>query len=608
MGCEMAIPAGKAHTKPQQTGKEIWLRRLPVIGLLVTHAALLAYSAAVHSPTVDEPTHLVAGVYHWQHGQFNLDRGNPPLTGLVAAGPVLLAGPQSNWRNVPYTYRVARDFQIANGPRTCYLTILGRMACIVFSLLGGLFCFLWARDLYSYGSGLTALALWSFDPNILAHGQLITGDVAAAAMGIASFYFFWRWLSQPSMGRTMLTGTFLGLAELSKFVWVVLYPLWPLLWVIWRLINRRQTTRLSVMRELGQLAVILLLGLYIINLGYVFEGSFKPLEQFAVGKRMMEMLPGGEQSPLAGFLCTLPVPLPENYVGGVDEIVEISDGLQYTYLRGQWRKGGWWYFYPFVFAVKFPLGTLGLLGMAVLLTPWQPGLRKTWKTELLLLLSIVVMTIFIYCAGPTQQLRYCLPVFPLLAILISKTYCWFAEHRLILGSAFVLLMSWTILSSLWAYPHSMSYFNEIAGGPLKCGLLLSEGNVDYGQDFFYLKHWLKNHPEVSRLGLLWKYPPTLDPRILNLDYHAIPSAPVVGHSYNQKEMMQLGPQPGWFATTIYGFSIQKQSRYFLDHFKPVAHAGYSIYIYHITLDDANRVRRELGLEELAGYEGQDNID
>jgi hypothetical protein len=28
-------------------------------------------------------------------------------------------------------------------------------------------------------------------------------------------------------------------------------------------------------------------------------------------------------------------------------------------------------------------------------------------------------------------------------------------------------------------------------------------------------------------------------------------------------------------------------------------AGYSIYIYHITLEEANRVRRELGLAELS---------
>jgi hypothetical protein len=34
------------------------------------------------------------------------------------------------------------------------------------------------------------------------------------------------------------------------------------------------------------------------------------------------------------------------------------------------------------------------------------------------------------------------------------------------------------------------------------------------------------------------------------------------------------------------------------HFRPVGRAGYSIYIYHIDRDEANRVRRELGLPEL----------
>ena len=34
------------------------------------------------------------------------------------------------------------------------------------------------------------------------------------------------------------------------------------------------------------------------------------------------------------------------------------------------------------------------------------------------------------------------------------------------------------------------------------------------------------------------------------------------------------------------------------NFQPVAMAGYSIYIYHITLADANRERRQMGLPEL----------
>jgi hypothetical protein len=37
---------------------------------------------------------------------------------------------------------------------------------------------------------------------------------------------------------------------------------------------------------------------------------------------------------------------------------------------------------------------------------------------------------------------------------------------------------------------------------------------------------------------------------------------------------------------------------YFSNFDPVAMAGYSIRIYHITIEDANRVRRELGLPEL----------
>jgi hypothetical protein len=37
---------------------------------------------------------------------------------------------------------------------------------------------------------------------------------------------------------------------------------------------------------------------------------------------------------------------------------------------------------------------------------------------------------------------------------------------------------------------------------------------------------------------------------------------------------------------------------YFQRFTPCGMAGYSIYVYHITLGNANRVRRELGLAEL----------
>jgi len=68
----------------------------------------------------------------------------------------------------------------------------------------------------------------------------------------------------------------------------------------------------------------------------------------------------------------------------------------------------------------------------------------------------------------------------------------------------------------------------------------------------------------------------------------------------------FGPLPGWYALSVNEIYGQSQRyRYFLN-FRPVAMAGYSIYIYHITLDEANRVRRESGLKELASSDSNEN--
>jgi hypothetical protein len=63
---------------------------------------------------------------------------------------------------------------------------------------------------------------------------------------------------------------------------------------------------------------------------------------------------------------------------------------------------------------------------------------------------------------------------------------------------------------------------------------------------------------------------------------------------------------GWYALSVnHLYNREKQSRYFLN-FEPVATAGYSIYIYHITMEDANRVRHEMGLPEIEGITSEQN--
>ncbi len=163
--------------------------------VLAVHLGLLGWAASRHSPVWDEAGHLVAGISHWEHGRFDLYRVNPPLVRMVATVPVVLAHPRSCWRlyddrpGVRSERSIRKDFYVANGDRAFWLHILARWGSLPFSLLGAMICWQWARKLYGEASGILALVLWCFSPNILAHGQLITPDVGAG-----------RWESRLPMG------------------------------------------------------------------------------------------------------------------------------------------------------------------------------------------------------------------------------------------------------------------------------------------------------------------------------------------------------------------------------------------------------------------------
>ncbi len=107
--------------------------------LLVMHAALLAWGAYRHSPTIDEVGHLPAGISHWQFGRFDLYRVNPPLVRMLAAVPVILAAPEVDWTAYSEApgarpqYYIGRDFIAANGYRSFWLFTFARWACIPLS-------------------------------------------------------------------------------------------------------------------------------------------------------------------------------------------------------------------------------------------------------------------------------------------------------------------------------------------------------------------------------------------------------------------------------------------------------------------------------------------
>jgi hypothetical protein len=563
-----------------------------VLGLLLAvHAGLLAYSAAQHSPAWDELPHLVSGLSHWRFGRFDLYRVNPHLVRSVAAIPVLLAGAKEDWRGYRAGYAenerpefgIAHGFVQANGEDAFRFCTLARWACIPFSLLGGFVCFRWARDLYGPMAGIMAAGLWCFDPNILGHGQLLTPDVGATALGVAAAYCFWRWLKAPSWLGAFVAGLAMGLAVLSKMTWILLFVLWPALWCAWRWTQRRNPSSGRTLAQVPPLAFLLLAALYLLNLGYGFEDSFRRLDSYQFTSRVLggvseEGLKRHEKgNRFAGtWLGKLPVPVPGNYVIGLDVQKAEFDRKKDSYLCGQWKFGGWWYYYLYGLLIKVPVGTWAIAYAALAAGLFGRGYRASWPDELVLLVPpAVILAVVSAETGFSHHLRYVFPVFPFVFVWMSKT-----ARALALGDRTIALMAATGLtlsvgSSLWCYPHGLAYYNELIGGPREGHYYLGDSNSDWGQALPYLKQWMDAHPEARPLSLAFFG--GYDPRQAGFDCLLAPP----------------DPRPGWHALSVNCIHDRRPDYEYFLLLEPVGSAGYSILIYHVTPEDVERVRQQL---------------
>ncbi|MEK6260680.1 MAG: hypothetical protein AABP62_18935 [Planctomycetota bacterium] len=595
------------------------LLAVAVSTILVIHSGLLVWSTTVHSPNVNEPSHLAAGISHWQFGRYELYRVNPPLVRMVAAVPVLAVGAKTDWSNFhdsPLTrseFMVGPDFVAANGERSLWLTTIARWACIPFSLVGGWVCFLWGRALYGKLAGLLSLTLWCFSPDILGHASCFTPDAHAAAVGLAGNYFFWRWLKQPSWKLATATGIVLGLALLTKITWLVLFALWPVLWMTWHLMGPRDVDRskaLSLMNCL-QLAVIFLLGIHILNMGYQYDGTFRRLGDYQfISHALSQTEHGIAGNRFCGtLLAALPVPLPAQFVIGADVQKQDFERHPVSYFRGKTYRHGFWYFYLYALAIKIPLGLWMLAITAALFELTRRERLCQWRDELILLAPF--FTILAFASSETDyttHFRYVLPILPYALIWIGQVGAALSRQALWTPVVFTGL-AWSICNTLWYSPHWLSYFNESVGGPLHGHEHLANSNVDWGQDLLYLRDWLKVHPEAQPIGLA--YYGMFHPRSIGIEFEDVPGwitepEELADSEAARDDPLNVGPRAGWYAVSanfLVGHPFWNyrpdgargwfDRAYFtwFQHLQPVARAGYSIHIFHVTEADVRNLRQ-----------------
>jgi hypothetical protein len=601
-----------------------YLNLLP--GLLF--GALLCVSIFVHNPPIDETAHLPAGLSHWESGRIQLNAVNPPLIRLLAAIPVYLAGPKYDWSayNPQWGERsewaVGQRFFAVNGPQTVAYFRIARLFLLPFAFIGVWGLFLVARELL-HESAFSAILLCAISPLMISHTSLITSDAWAGFGGVLFIFTLRKVLLAPSELFAAGAGMAAGYLICTKATWLVLLPLVVAAAMVMRFEKKSVDFRNAVRVGIAFISCI-----FVINAVYGFTDSFVYLQDCPFQSKSLRAFGSldisgeradAELSVISTFIAnSVPSPLPRSMLEGIDiQRGDFERGFP-SYLMGEWKHGGWCYYYLVGFLVKEPIGFQLMLYASVFngIWFWRKWTRESVREwSLIVVPPLLIFGLVSSQTGFNHHMRYVLPAYPFLFIIAARTvtlgkfWKWFSYACL----------TWQAAAVLWFAPHWMSYFNEAAGGPLNGHKWLVDSNIDWGQDILGLKWWQDKHPEATELqaALFTGF----DPKDIGLRFR-LPAPFIKGEPQTLSRDGLRGPQPGWYAISVcqlkgHSFSVPEGNgewtwsdghfTYFLDNFEPVDRIGYSIYIYHITEDDAARVRVKLLAEETefwtAGNEG-----
>jgi len=550
--------------------------RIALALIILGACALVASTWHVFFATWDEPEHLAAGVELLDRGYYEYDTEHPPIGRVVLALGPWLAGAHSYGTPPPSGVTEGEDILYRDGKYDLYLT-LARAGALPFLALLLLVTWLWARRMLAgEGAALLAVILLLSVPPVLGHAGLAALDVAAAATILLALYALDRWLDTPNWRTAVLFGLASGLGVGTKFsavpyIGMSLLALGATHWVIARRVPpeaRAPTWRLRA-PELVLAALAALVPLFLAyGIRAPNEARVDARFDWAVYYLLQQR---GTEHALGVLLKSLWLPHElKDVLNGFVAVEAHNDTGHLSYLLGQVRMTGWWYFYLVALAVKTPLPLLaaGSAGVAWLAREgWRSG--DNWRITP----AILIVAILVFASGFSHiniGIRHVLILYPLLALGAAwvVTRSWAAlrrlpDRRLAAAGTAVLaaLLTWQ-LSTLWSvWPDYLAYFNETVSHPER---VLVDSDLDWGQD---LRRLEKRAAElrIQRLSLAYRG---------TADLTREPLPPLVILPPRQ-------PTTGWVAVSELARTRNLKDYAWLDAYRPVERVGKSIELYYI---------------------------
>jgi len=480
----------------------IWKRSLFIIFCFLSLVVLHLLSLVHQGITYDEPN-------HYAYGQTIASGQSVKVWGREGT-----AMPFSGF-NVIIPRMVGEVFSftgLTKNPSTFETIYSGRYVTILFSLILAWLVMSWATELYGLPAGLAALFFCCFDPNIIAHSQLVTADLNCALMVTASSYFFWRFMCFGGVARAILSAFILGMAPLAKYSCMALYPLFFLFIVVTRIPwlmgciyeNEFRILWKKVLLFLGYCILFCTVIVFTINLGYFFNKSGTPLKGYHFYSPIFKEL---QKSTIAD----LPLPLPTPFLEGLDDFLNTdtngAPGLTYllghTHPTGHGNRVYGYFFWALLFKTPIALMIIFFWAIFNYLRRWIGGYyffredKSFINNEAYLFLPVVFYLIYFnYCISVQVGIRHVLYVFPLCWIFASSVFLHWKQQSPIIKSALYALSLYLLISTVSYFPHFISYFNEIVFDRRQAYKFLADSNLDWGGTQWYVDEYIKKHPDT----------------------------------------------------------------------------------------------------------------
>jgi hypothetical protein len=487
--CEEKAANPKAHSTRPRTGKEV----LILAALVIALALQLAGAVRQWSITSDEINHLHAGYRYLTCGDFGWNPEHPPLLKMIAALP-LIAMPINdptpkacgmvNAKMIDF--HVGHDFIFANPER---MLMAGRAAASIFVF--GLLFLIWftARRMFGLTTAIVASTVFVFEPNMLAHGALVTTDVAASFGFLAAVIGLYHYFQSRLGFYLILTGLATGLALAVKHSGILLAPAFVAIAVLEPIVvSLGQKNRVRrICANLAAVIAVALIAVGVLWMSYGLRYAGRPNgartwanERVPESKSLIatRIIPALESRHL----------LPEAYLKGFQDILVDPEVIpRPVFLLGWLYRGGRWYYFPAAALIKFSAIVL-IFGLASCFA-W--GFWKEHRREFLFLVLPAALFFAASCTSDMNMgIRHVLPVLPFLILFgAAGTWSLLSRYRSGLIICAVLLLLHCV-SSLHAFPNYVAYSNEFWGGPANTYKYLADSNVDWGQSMKELKAYL----------------------------------------------------------------------------------------------------------------------